>query len=291
MAALPYIQLYVADYLADTMHLEAEEHGAYLMLIFNYWQTGKPIPKARAQAISRVPNERWNSVEQKLNEFFNDTGTHWQHNRIDEDLLRVEGKQSEASKAGKASAAARRSKKLAEAQRTLNARSTNVDDPLQQNGNHTDTDTDTEEDKEKPLVPSADGTSDYSQDFEKLWKAYPKRDGNNSKKAAWKAWKARTRSGVPANDLILAASRYAEQMRSKGNIGTSFVKTASAFLGPDEHWAESLKSNVHEFRAKGDRPALREGEFYHPEWDAGVHEVCRDGVHSRETGYPTAFSR
>ncbi|WP_438379104.1 DUF1376 domain-containing protein, partial [Escherichia coli] len=54
MAALPYMQLYIADYLADTMHLSAEEHGAYLLLMFNYWQTGKPIPKNRLAKIARL---------------------------------------------------------------------------------------------------------------------------------------------------------------------------------------------------------------------------------------------
>ena len=49
MAALPYMQLYVADYLADTVHLDADEHGAYLLIIFNYWQTGKPIPESQSK--------------------------------------------------------------------------------------------------------------------------------------------------------------------------------------------------------------------------------------------------
>jgi Uncharacterized protein conserved in bacteria len=69
MAALPYMQFYVADYLADTMHLSTEEHGAYLLLIFNYWQTGKPLPKNRLAGIARLSNERWTDVERSLNEF------------------------------------------------------------------------------------------------------------------------------------------------------------------------------------------------------------------------------
>ncbi|EBU7151572.1 hypothetical protein DKU94_23725, partial [Salmonella enterica subsp. enterica serovar Typhimurium] len=54
MATLPYMQLYIADYLADTMHLSAEEHGAYLLLMFNYWQTGRAIPKSRLAKIARI---------------------------------------------------------------------------------------------------------------------------------------------------------------------------------------------------------------------------------------------
>ena len=77
MAALPYMQLYIADYLADTMHLSTEEHGAYLLLMFNYWQTGRPIPKNRLSKIARLSNDRWDAVEPSLKEFFNDNGTEW----------------------------------------------------------------------------------------------------------------------------------------------------------------------------------------------------------------------
>ncbi|WP_341959220.1 DUF1376 domain-containing protein [Pseudomonas sp. RC10] len=89
MAALPYMQLYVADYLADTMHLTTEEHGAYLLLIFNYWQTGKPIPKGRLSRIARVPVDRWKDIESALSEFFEDDGEQWIHLRIERDIETV----------------------------------------------------------------------------------------------------------------------------------------------------------------------------------------------------------
>ncbi|EEU6049585.1 DUF1376 domain-containing protein [Salmonella enterica] len=69
------MQLYIADYLADTMHLSAEEHGAYLLLMFNYWQTGRAIPKSRLAKIARISSERWGAVEESLREFFIDTLT------------------------------------------------------------------------------------------------------------------------------------------------------------------------------------------------------------------------
>ena len=142
MAALPYIQLYVADYLADTMHLTTEEHGAYLLLIFNYWQTGKPIPKSRLSRIARLSNDRWLSVEESLSEFFNDNGAEWVHDRIETDLNAVYEAQSQRSAAGKASAEARKRKKEAREQRKVNDRSTSVKNPLNENSTNKDTDTD-----------------------------------------------------------------------------------------------------------------------------------------------------
>ncbi|WP_350326558.1 DUF1376 domain-containing protein [Pectobacterium aroidearum] len=148
MAALPYMQLYIADYLADTMHLSTEEHGAYLLLMFNYWQTGKPIPKNRLAKIARMGNDRWISVESSLKEFFNDNGVEWVHERIDRDLDAVRMSLEQKSAAGRASAEARKHKKGTERQRAGNARSTVVNNPLEQdgNGNPTNKDPDNKED-------------------------------------------------------------------------------------------------------------------------------------------------
>ena len=139
MAALPYMQLYVAEYLADTMHLTTEEHGAYLLLIFNYWQTGKPIPKARLARIARLTNDRWQSVEVSLREFFSDTGSEWVHSRIEADLAMVSDAQAQRAAAGKASAEARKRAKHAEKKREINDRSTTVQRSKERNSNENST--------------------------------------------------------------------------------------------------------------------------------------------------------
>lgn len=153
MAALPYMQLYIADYLADTMHLSTEEHGAYLLLMFNYWQTGRPIPKNRLSKIARLSNDRWNSVEPSLKEFFNDNGTEWVQERIERDLEAVKNSISQKSAAGKASAQARKAKKGTKSERDGNERSTGVQIPLEQDGNGNSTNKDTDTDlKENPSL-------------------------------------------------------------------------------------------------------------------------------------------
>lgn len=158
MAALPYMQLYIADYLADTMHLSTEEHGAYLLLMFNYWQTGRAIPKSRLSKIARLTNDRWSSVEVSLKEFFNDNGTEWVHERIERDLEMVRSSQRQKSDAGKASARARKVKKSAEEKRNGNDRSTSVDGAFEQNANSNSTNKDPDIDTDLKENPSLRGS-------------------------------------------------------------------------------------------------------------------------------------
>ncbi|MBZ8512311.1 YdaU family protein [Escherichia coli] len=159
MAALPYMQLYIADYLADTMHLSAEEHGAYLLLMFNYWQTGKPILKNRLAKIARLTNERWADVEPSLREFFCDNGEEWVHLRIEEDLASVREKLTKKSAAGKASVQARRSRKEADVQtkqeRNLTGVQTDVEVVFEHDANTKATNKDTDKDlkTDPPLNP------------------------------------------------------------------------------------------------------------------------------------------
>ena len=143
MAALPYMQLYVADYLADTAHLSAAEHGAYLLLIMNYWQRGKPLPAAddRLARICRMTAGEWDAVRDNVREFFTERDGLLYHKRIELELAAVMEKSDQARNAGRISAAKRR----------LNDCSTDV----QRSFNHADADADADTEGEQTQTVAA----------------------------------------------------------------------------------------------------------------------------------------
>ncbi len=114
MAALPYMQLYVAEYLADTSHLNAAQHGAYLLLLMNYWQRGKALPDLndRLATVARMGNEEWIANRAVLAEFFHIENGLWKHGRVERDLRRVKSISNAGRIGGIASAKARREKRL-----------------------------------------------------------------------------------------------------------------------------------------------------------------------------------
>ncbi|EBO7627115.1 hypothetical protein [Citrobacter sedlakii] len=87
-------------------------------------------------------------------------------------------------------------------------------------------------------TPKVKSSNDYSPAFEEAWQAYPKRSGGNNKLSAFKAWNARIKQGVKPETMLEGVKRYAAFMASEGKIGTSFVKQAATFFGPDKHFDE-----------------------------------------------------
>lgn len=83
----PWMPLYVADYLADTGHLSAAEHGAYMLLIMHYWQNGSlPQEERRIARICRLNDAEWENSREVLSDLF-DGG--WRHKRIEAELERA----------------------------------------------------------------------------------------------------------------------------------------------------------------------------------------------------------
>jgi uncharacterized phage protein (TIGR02220 family) len=91
MAAIPYMQFYIADYMADTQGLTTIEHGAYLLLIMNYYQTGKSLVD-NDQVLARFCRtsvQKWLRLKPMLKNFFSIEGGKWYHKRIEEDFNRI----------------------------------------------------------------------------------------------------------------------------------------------------------------------------------------------------------
>lgn len=74
--------------------------------------------------------------------------------------------------------------------------------------------------------------------FAEAWLHYPKRSGGNSRSAAIKAWNARIKQGVSPDVMLAGVKRYALWCAANNRVGTSFVKQAVTFFGPDEHYLE-----------------------------------------------------
>lgn len=122
MAAIPFMPFYVAEYLADAAHLSTLEHGAYMLLIMNYWQRAEPLPDndRKLARLARLTDEQWASIREDMAEFFDVSDGIWSHKRIDHELTKAEQKLEAARNAGRASAERRSNARSTDAERKFN---------------------------------------------------------------------------------------------------------------------------------------------------------------------------
>lgn len=114
-----YIPLYIGDYLADTTHLSTVEHGAYLLLLFHYWNKGSvfaggglPDNDRTLANIAKLSPKDWAEHSQTLRDFFTPVSVNGRamlmQKRMEEVLEHVTGKYQKKMAAIEAANAAKK---------------------------------------------------------------------------------------------------------------------------------------------------------------------------------------
>jgi uncharacterized protein YdaU (DUF1376 family) len=104
-----FMPLYIGDYLADTAHLNAEEHGSYLLLLMHYWRAGGPITSDDVQLarVTRCTVKDWTRVKSAVLAFFKIEDGRLVHGRVEHELKRAAEQYQAKVERAKAGAAKR----------------------------------------------------------------------------------------------------------------------------------------------------------------------------------------
>lgn len=111
MTASAWMPIYLGDYLGKTARLTTEQHGAYLLLIFDYWRNGPPpADDAVLAQITRLSRPAWKKIRPIILAFFEERDGKLFHDRVEEELHKAGENQERRTQKAKKGAAARWSK-------------------------------------------------------------------------------------------------------------------------------------------------------------------------------------
>lgn len=232
-----FFPMYPADYRAKTHGLSLAEHGAYNLLIMEYWIRGEPLPdddRILARICSCSERE-WAKVSEAVRGYFQPAVINGKrvltNKRIEEELANARGKYQRAVAGADATNRAKAEAKARLASRTASPQATATDDatadakqPPTQNSELR-----TPNGEEKTHTPADAGSApvskptvrkkvEYESEFDQFWKAYepPK---NSAKIEAFRAWMQTADERPPLEDLLAAVRAHnawiAEESRKR----------------------------------------------------------------------------
>ncbi|MGX6999883.1 YdaU family protein [Caballeronia sp. KNU42] len=103
-----WMPLFIGAYLADTQRLSTEQHGAYLLLIMDYWMNGAPADDDEDLAqITKLPLSAWKKAKAKIMKFFTLIDGNWHHKRIEQELKDAKTRKEKSNEKAKVAAEAR----------------------------------------------------------------------------------------------------------------------------------------------------------------------------------------
>lgn len=215
-----WMPLYIGDYLADTSRLTTEQHGAYLLLLMDYWRSGRlPDNDQVLSQITKMTPDAWSNAKAMLMQFFSIEDGYWVHKRVEQEIvLAKENKVKNQSRAKKA-ADARWGKQQNDA--TSNATS-NTKAML--------------EECPSPSPSPSENKSLYTSSFERFWSVYPNKVG---KGGAFKSWQ-KLKPTIDLQAKILEAIE-AQKMSKKWQEG--YIKNPQTWLN-ERCWEDEVVTSV-----------------------------------------------
>ncbi len=220
MSKLPVLPLYVNDFIADTPHLDAEETGAYLMLIMMAWKSpdgSLPDDDVSLSRWARVSLKAWRRIKPKVMEFWSlDEGGRWTQTRLAKEKRRASQRADVARENGSRGG------------RPKSLKNKGQDKPSGFENRNPETNPSISISNNNPIVPNSKAEIDAA--FADFRAAYPKRDGSQEWAKARARFGSLVGKGTAPTRLIASATAYRREVERKGNLGTGYVKQAATFL-------------------------------------------------------------
>lgn len=227
----PAFQIYASDVLGDLAGIGALEAGIYFRLALHSWRLGG-LPREIEQMCDLAHvSQRDVSVLRRIlaNHFVLQRGRYvlpWQ------EAQRKEREAFSASRKRAADTRWERERQLAldmHPDSTSNARADHVQSSAVNSSMQS---------ADAVAVEETERASEYPPWFDAWWSEYPKRDGTNSKRDAYKAVMARRHEGERPEVLHEGLLQYRAWCEARAIVGTSVVMTAARFFGPAKHYRD-----------------------------------------------------
>ncbi|MBN9216827.1 MAG: DUF1376 domain-containing protein [Mesorhizobium sp.] len=102
MSERPFMQLYVSDFVGDTLPLSTEQIGAYMLILMAMWNAGGRLPDddAKLARVARLSLKRWRAISADLLGFFEREAGEIGHKRLTRELLKAQAKSKARASAG-----------------------------------------------------------------------------------------------------------------------------------------------------------------------------------------------
>ena len=227
-----YYNFNIADFALHTSHLTLEEEGVYRRLLDYYYDTETPIPKETQPVIRRLRLVSYaEMVEAILAEFFVLESDGWHNLRADIEIALYKTKADQARENGLKGGRPKKNNPAI----TNPVISANPEETGSQANHELGTS------NQEPVTNTTGSPaiadkppSDTDQQFDLIWKAYPKREGSNPKNKALSGYRARIKEGISPDLMAAGVERYYRYCQAKGTIGTEYVMQAQRFFGKEK---------------------------------------------------------